>query len=68
MATNQDSDTNIICTRCNRALIKAKVKLSYLDMKFENELLKCPECNQVFITEDLAMGKMLEVERALEEK
>jgi hypothetical protein len=37
-------------------------------MKFEEELLKCPECSQVFIPEDLAMGKILDVESALEEK
>jgi len=30
--------------------------------------MKCPVCSMVFIEEDLAMGKMLEVEKGLEDK
>jgi len=30
--------------------------------------LKCPGCNMVFIDEELATGKMLEVEKELEDK
>jgi hypothetical protein len=32
------------------------------------ELLKCPRCGLVFIPEDLALGKMAEVEQILEDK
>ncbi|HEX3039812.1 MAG TPA: DNA-binding protein [Caproiciproducens sp.] len=57
-----------ICDKCKKVLVLAKVKVSYLGGNFEVELMKCPECNTVFIGEDLALGKMLEVEKGLEDK
>ena len=68
MAITQDKNVQIICGRCNLDLVKSKVKLTYLSMKFEEELYKCPNCNQVFVPEQLATGKILDVEMALEEK
>jgi hypothetical protein len=35
---------------------------------FPVDLPKCPKCGQVLITEDLALGKMAEVEKLLEDK
>lgn len=57
-----------MCDRCHRELVSEKVKVRYLEGNFEVELLKCPECNHVFISEELALGKMLEVEKGLEDK
>jgi DNA-directed RNA polymerase subunit RPC12/RpoP len=57
-----------LCARCNKELIKKKVKLNYLKKDFEHELMCCPDCGEVFIGESLALGKMLEVERSLEDK
>ncbi|HWQ77607.1 MAG TPA: hypothetical protein VN381_02265 [Anaerovoracaceae bacterium] len=57
-----------ICDQCREKLVLSKVKASYLSGNFEVELLKCPKCNHVFIGEDLALGKMLEVEKGLEDK
>ncbi|HML35887.1 MAG TPA: DNA-binding protein [Bacillota bacterium] len=57
-----------ICDKCKEKLVLRKVKVSYLAGKFEVELMKCPKCNGVFIGEDLAMGRMLEVEKGLEDK
>ncbi|WP_027398476.1 DVU_1557 family redox protein [Anaerovorax odorimutans] len=57
-----------ICDKCKEKLELHKVKVSYLGGNFEVELLKCPKCNNVFISEDLALGKMLEVEKGLEDK
>ena len=68
MAANQDNNVQIICGRCDLELVKAKVKLTYMNMRFEEELYKCPKCNQIFVSEQLATGKMLDVEMALEEK
>lgn len=56
------------CGRCGAELVPGKVKLAYLGGNFEVELLKCPSCGMVLVTEDLAMGKMLEVEKSLEDK
>ena len=57
-----------VCDKCKSKLEPHKVKVSYLGGKFEVELMRCPKCNTVFISEDLALGKMLEVEKGLEDK
>jgi rubrerythrin len=57
-----------ICARCNATLAPAKTKLNYLNKDFEAELAVCPVCGKVFIGESLALGKMLEVEKSLEDK
>ena len=57
-----------ICDKCKKELVSEKVKVKYLDGNFEVELLRCPECKIVFIDEELARGKMLEVEKGLEDK
>lgn len=31
-------------------------------------MLRCPKCGQVYIPEDLAKGKMAQLEKSLEEK
>ena len=60
--------TNWICARCDVELTPAKTKLTYLKSEFEAELMSCPVCNNVFVGEPLALGKMLEVEKSLEDK
>ena len=57
-----------ICDKCKRKLELHKVNVSYLDGNFEVELMRCPECKSVYIGEELALGKMLEVEKGLEDK
>jgi hypothetical protein len=58
----------ILCGSCKRPLASGKVKASYLGNTFEVELLRCPGCGFVYVTEELALGKMLQVEQALEDK
>lgn len=67
---NEQTNTTTVwmCDKCQKALVSQKVKVRYLEGNFEVELLKCPECNMVFIGEDLALGKILEVEKSLEDK
>ena len=57
-----------LCDKCKKDLLLSKVKVCYLGGNFEVELMKCPQCNAVFIGEELALGKMLEVEKGLEDK
>lgn len=68
MNDQTDKKTVWMCDKCQKALVSQKVKVRYLEGNFEVELLKCPECNMVFISEDLALGKILEVEKSLEDK
>ncbi|MBM7855079.1 hypothetical protein JOC37_001462 [Desulfohalotomaculum tongense] len=56
------------CFKCDCDLQPGRVNVSYLGSSFPVELLKCPQCGLVLITEDLARGKMVEVERTLEDK
>lgn len=65
---NQTKEVKWLCDKCQEALVLEKVKVRYLEGNFEVELLKCPTCKMVFISDDLAMGKMLEAEKGLEDK
>ena len=58
----------VVCTKCQRDLVLGNVTVSYLGQVFPVKLLKCPECAAVFVPEELATGKMLQVEQALEDK
>ncbi|AKN33873.1 DNA-binding protein [Clostridium sp. P21] len=68
MKINKDEKTPWICDKCNKELELKQVKVRYLGGNFEVELMQCPECKMVIINEDLALGKMLEVEKGLEDK
>lgn len=68
MKEENQNDMPWICDKCKEKLVLQKVKVAYLGGNFEVELMKCPKCNNVFIGEDLALGKMLEVEKGLEDK
>ena len=62
------NDEKIICDKCQLPLTKAKTKLTYQGVKFEAELMRCPKCKQTFVSEDLALGKMHELEIEMEDK
>ncbi len=68
MSKGEDKNHQWICDKCKVQLKLKKVKVKYLEGNFEVELMKCPSCNIVLILEDLARGKMLEVEKGLEDK
>lgn len=62
------NQTEWMCANCNVPLATGKVDVAYLDNAFPVDLLKCPNCGLVLIPEDLALGKMVEVEKQLEDK
>lgn len=57
-----------MCAACGKPLEPGKVDISYLGNTFQIELLTCADCGLVFIPEELALGKMVEVEKMLEDK
>ncbi len=59
---------DLVCGRCNMALQVRRVNVTYLGNAFPVELLRCPHCGLTFVPEVLAMGKMAEIEQALEDK
>jgi hypothetical protein len=56
------------CAKCNLELIKNQTVFSYLGHTVAHEVLSCPQCGKVFISKELAEGKMAEVEQQLEDK
>ncbi len=58
----------LICLACGVALEPGKIEASYLGQSFPVDLPRCPKCGFVYVSEDLASGKMLKVEQALEDK
>ena len=62
------SDSELICAKCQLPLVLGKVNASYLGNDFPVDLLRCPGCGFTYVPEALALGKMLDVERALEDK
>jgi hypothetical protein len=57
-----------MCARCKLPMVLQAVRIEYLGNAFPVELPKCPQCGLIFIPEHLALGKMAEVEHALEDK
>ena len=66
--TNRTEGSNWLCAACGIALQPGKVTVSYLDNAYPVELLRCPRCGLTWVPEELALGKMAEVEKALEDK
>lgn len=56
------------CGACNVSLEFAETEVSYMGSKYPVSLPRCPKCGMVFIPEQLALGKMAEIERILEDK
>jgi len=61
-------DMNWVCKPCGAVLEPGMVELHYMGNVFKVELPVCPQCRMVLIDEELALGKMLEVEKLLEDK
>jgi RNase P subunit RPR2 len=58
----------MVCGVCDVPMAPMKSTFSYLKREFRHTVLRCPVCGQIYISEDLAKGKMREVETILEEK
>jgi len=56
------------CAKCSVELVPGNKIFSYMGTTFSHEVLRCPVCGMVFISKQLADGKMAEVERSLEDK
>lgn len=61
-------DMNWTCELCGVKMEPGIVELHYVGSVFKVELPVCPKCSKVLISEDLATGKMFEVEQLLEDK
>lgn len=59
---------DLVCAACDLPLEMGRVEATYLGQRFPVELPRCPACGFVYVSEELALGKMLKVEQALEDK
>lgn len=57
-----------ICHRCQKEMVPQKTDFTYLGHVFYADMLRCPDCGQVYIPEKLAKGRIAEVEMQLEDK
>lgn len=63
-----DPEGKLECMKCGIKLVKGKAKFRYLENGFPVELPVCPKCGFVYVPEYLALGKVLSVEKGLEDK
>lgn len=56
------------CAKCGVELVNKRVTFSYMGRSFGHEVPVCPQCGQVFISRELAQGRMAEVEALMEDK
>jgi len=63
-----DEASQWICMGCNADLVVGKVEVHYMGSGYPVDLSRCPNCGQVFISENLATVKMAEIEKLLEDK
>lgn len=63
-----DGGGPLVCLACDLELAPAPTELTYLGHTFHVEVPCCPGCGLVVIPEDLARGRMAEVELQMEDK
>lgn len=56
------------CSKCGVELETTRVVFEYMGRTFGHEVPACPKCKKVFISKELAKGKMAEVETLMEDK
>ncbi len=59
---------NLLCHACRKELQPAKTDFTYLGHTFYADMLRCPDCGQVFIPESMVKGRIQEVEMQMEDK
>lgn len=60
--------THLICNKCKKELVIRRADFTYLGHTFHTDVYRCPSCGLVYIPQELAEGKMAEVEMSLEDK
>ncbi len=56
------------CSKCGVPLEMGKVEVAYMGSRYPVNLPRCPNCGLTLIPEQLALGKMAEIEKLLEDK
>lgn len=67
-AADHEADETMRCDLCHMNMELKEATFAYLGRTFKHKVLRCPACGQVYVSEDLAKGRMREVEGLLEDK
>ena len=62
------NENEIVCKKCDCKLVEAKAKFLYLNREMHSDVLKCPECGQVYLSEKIVEDRIKQIESALEDK
>jgi hypothetical protein len=65
---NKTEDFVWKCFRCEQQLVEGSVIVEYLGNNMTTQLPQCPSCHMVLVSEELAIGKIAEVEKIFEDK
>ncbi|HHT17595.1 MAG TPA: hypothetical protein GXZ77_07815 [Papillibacter sp.] len=68
MSELETGEKKWICNACNVPLVLRKTVFTYMGHTVSHEVPRCPQCGAIFISRDLAEGRMAEVEEQLEDK
>lgn len=66
--TNLEKKGKWICGKCGSPLEIASVNVNYLGAGYPVDLLICKKCKRPLVPAEMALGKMLEVEKLMEDK
>ena len=58
----------MICIKCNAALVTIKAKFNYLGHELHSDVPRCPVCGQVYLSEKLVTDRIQKVEASVEDK
>ncbi|MDR1110827.1 MAG: hypothetical protein LBP92_09105 [Deltaproteobacteria bacterium] len=67
-AFSKEGPSGWSCGKCGQPLGPVSVNVEYMGSSFLVELPGCPACGTVLVDAELALGRMLEVEKLLEDK
>ena len=63
-----DPNVYYLCHKCKVPLVIGDALFQYLNNAFPVQLPICPVCGFIYVSEELAMGKVFSVEKVLEDK
>lgn len=68
MNDNVNSEKHKTCYKCNIHLEYKTTKFTYLDSEFSAQVLTCPKCGQVFLSQKQVLEEVHKIEGILEGK
>lgn len=62
-----EKKSTLMCSKCRLILLPALATFTYLNRVLHEEVLRCPKCGQVYLSEAFTKGKLREVETKMED-